>query len=164
MKSGYDPAQVMGLMVQSVSVHFSPGQESPPRRVMRIEEPFCDDVIRTLSKVDGPALPGTEKGFQEFRGVWGTAHLIRAGVRRGSAGVPIKRPADTCDWPATSSSACSSVRQLVCAPRMRTSHSQPSRRSTSGKSCAKSRCIGQASCAASRSAPCQLRSSSVSSA
>jgi hypothetical protein len=57
MKSGYDPAQVMGLMVQSVSVHFSPGQESPPRRVMRIEEPFCDDVIRTLLKVDGPALP-----------------------------------------------------------------------------------------------------------
>ena len=39
---------------------------------------------------------------------------------------------------------------------------QPSRRSTSGKSWAKSSLVGQAARAASRSAPCQFRSSSVS--
>ena len=70
----------------------------------------------------------------------------------------------TCGWPATSSSACSGIRQLVRAPRMRTSHSQPSRRSTSGKRWAKSSFVGQTSRAASRSAPCQLRSCSESSA
>ena len=49
-------------------------------------------------------------------------------------------------------------------PPMRTPHSQPSRRSTSGKRWAKSSFVGQTSRAASRSAPCQLRSCSESSA
>jgi len=67
---------------------------------MRIEEPFCDDVIRTLLKVDGPALPawladrasrGTaEAAIQAVRSV-SASPALEDGTRRRPS--PSQRPA-----------------------------------------------------------------------
>jgi len=52
----------MLLQEEPESVHFSPERGSGSRLIVLIQEPFRDDVIRTPSKVHGPALPGAEEG------------------------------------------------------------------------------------------------------
>ena len=72
----------MQSRMQSVSVHFSPGQGSRSRLIVMIQEPFRDDVIRTPLKVDGPALPGAQE--------WNPTSLKgREGVGRSRGGHPL---------------------------------------------------------------------------
>ena len=50
-----------GHSVQSVSFRVSPGQGLRSRLILFIHESFRDDVIRTPSKMNGPAFPGAQE-------------------------------------------------------------------------------------------------------
>jgi hypothetical protein len=60
----------------------SPGQGSPSRPIVLIQEPFCDDLIQTPLKVDGSTLPGALE--------WNPIPLKWCqGVRRARGGRPL---------------------------------------------------------------------------